>query len=135
MPVTRILEATALGMLIGTFTDWFFGGVLFHSKYQIEPQIWRAYVNPGAEHQRVAWAIAISVLTFGGFAWLYTILDLHSWPRSIGLAVFIWLISALPLLLTHALFIRLHPATTFAHSAGWLVKLLTASAASVLLIC
>jgi hypothetical protein len=134
MPVVQILEATLLGMLIGTFTDWYFGGVLFHSKYQTEPQIWRAYVNPAAENQRVAWAVATSILTFGGFALLYTTLGLHAWSSAIGLGVLIWIISALPLLLTQALFIRLHPATTFAHSAGWLVKLLVAAASSALLI-
>lgn len=91
-------------------------------------------MNPGAEKQRIAWAIAISLLTFGGFALLYTTLGLHRWSSAIGLAVLIWVISALPVLLTQALFIRLHPATTFAHSAGWLVKLVVASASSALLI-
>lgn len=134
MPVTQMLEATLLGVVIGTFTDWFFGGVLFHSKYQSTPQIWRAYVNPGAENSRIVWSIAVSVLTFGGFAWLYTLLAVHSWPGALGLAFLIWVISALPLLLTHGLFIRLHPLTTFAQAAGWLVKLLVASASSALLI-
>jgi len=134
MPITQILEATLLGVLIGSFTDWFFGGILFHSKYQSAPEIWRAAVNPAAENSRIAWSIAISILTFGGFALLYAILAVHSWPRAVGLAVLIWMICALPLLLTNGLFIRLHPLTTFAHSAGWLVKLVVASASSALLI-
>jgi len=134
MPVTQILEATLLGVVIGSFTDWFFAGVLFHSKYQSAPEIWRATANPGAENSRIAWSIAISILTFGGFAVLYTVLELHSWPGAIGLAVLIWVICALPLLVTNGLFIRLHPLTTFAHSAGWLVKLVVASASSALLI-
>jgi hypothetical protein len=35
----------------------------------------------------------------------------------------------LPLLITNALFIKLHPLTVVAHALGWLVKLLVAAAA------
>lgn len=132
--LAQILEATLLGTFIGAFTDWFFAGVLFHAKYQSAPQIWREHAKPGQENRRIAGSIAISILTFGGFAVLYALLDVHSWPRAMGLAVLVWVSCALPLLLTNGLFIRLHPAITFAHSAGWLVKLAVASGSAALLI-
>jgi hypothetical protein len=41
-----------------------------------------------------------------------------------------WIIAPLPLMITNALFIKLHPLNVVANSLGWLVKLLLAGAAA-----
>jgi len=50
------------------------------------------------------------------------------------LALAIWLVGPVPLLITNALFIKLHPAISTSFCVGWLVKLMVAAIAVSLIL-
>ena len=37
----RIFAASIVGAILGSIADWVFAGVLFHSRYQRHPEVWR----------------------------------------------------------------------------------------------
>jgi hypothetical protein len=62
-------------------------------------------------------------LSCGVFAYLAARLGLHSVASTFKLAVAVWLIGPLPLILTHAAFMKLHRVFVTSLATGWLVKL------------
>lgn len=125
----RLAAAIIAAGTVAMFADWFFGGVLFHSKYMAHPEIWRNIGKRPEENRAVAWSVVLTYVTCAAFVFVCRIFDVHGFARSLKLATFIWLIAPLPLLITNALYIKMHPLTVFAHSLGWLTKLLIAGAA------
>lgn len=125
----RLAAAIIAAGTVAMFADWFFGGVLFHSKYMAHPEIWRNIGKRAEENRAVAWSVVLTYVTCAAFVFVCRIFDVHGFARSLELAAFIWLIAPLPLLITNALFIKMHPLTVVAHSLGWLTKLLIAGAA------
>ena len=123
----RMALAIFLSGLAVSVTDWFFFGVLFHSKYLAYPEIWRQ--APGGEGKAVLWSILLGFVTCGAFVVTCSAFQMRGYAAAAGLAVAIWVIAPLPMLITTALFIKLHPLTVVAHALGWLVKLLVAAAA------
>lgn len=123
----RMALAIFLSGLAVSLTDWFFFGVLFHDKYLAYPEIWRDAA--GGEGKAVAWSILLGFVTCGAFVVACSALQVHGYAAAMRLAGAIWAIAPLPLLITNALFIKLHPLTVVAHALGWLVKLLVAAAA------
>jgi len=118
------LAAAVVSIILTSLSDWLFGGILFHTKYRTYPEIWR---NPGGgkgENQAVTWSVLLGVLSCVVFIYLTVWLNALSWERALGLAVGVWLLAPLPLLVTNALFIKLHPLNTLSNALGWLVKLL-----------
>ena len=73
-----------------------------------------------------------ALLHLRGLTLLCARLNLHSYSATLKLAVAIWLVGPLPLLITNALFTKLHPAITASYSLGWLVKLVVAAVAVAL---
>jgi len=123
----RMALAIFLSGLAVSITDWFFFGVLFHSKYFAYPEIWRQ--APGGEGKSVVWSILLGFVTCGAFVFACSAFQVRGYAAAASLAVAIWAIAPLPLLITNALYIKLHPLTVVAHALGWLVKLLVAAAA------
>ena len=121
----HIALAIFLSGLAVSMTDWFFFGVLFHDKYLAYPEIWRGSVAGGAEGKAVALSILLGFVTCGTF--VLACAALHAPP--IPFAVAVWLMAPLPIVISNALFIKLHPLTVVAHALGWLMKLLVAAAA------
>jgi hypothetical protein len=124
---SHIALAILLSGLAVSMTDWFFFGVLFHDKYLAHPEIWRP--GPGGEGKAVVWSILLGFVTCGAFVVACSSFQVRGYAAAAGFAVAIWAIVPLPLLITNALFIKLHPLTVVAHALGWLVKLLVAAAA------
>ena len=62
-----LLWAILAGAILGSLADWLFAGVLFHRRYNIHPEIWRATSN---ETRRVILAQLTALLTAGAFVWL-----------------------------------------------------------------
>ncbi|MBU6469350.1 MAG: hypothetical protein KGL00_08030 [Gammaproteobacteria bacterium] len=122
------IGAAVVAIIVTSLTDWFFGGVLFHEKYKNYPEIWR---NSGkGECLAITWSVLLGVLTCVIFIYLAVRLDALSWGRALGLAFGIWLLAPLPLLVTNALFIKIHPVNTLSNVTGWLVKLFICAAAA-----
>lgn len=118
-----------VAVVVATFatslTDWYFMGVLFHDKYLTHPEIWRS--SPGdqkAERLAIALSTLVGLFSCAIFIHLCQHLNLLDWHPVIAFALGSWLAVALPLILTNALFIKLHPLNTLAMALGWLVRLL-----------
>ena len=124
----HLVWAALIGAVLGSLADWLFAGVLFHSRYQLHPEVWRP--GAGAVRSRIVLAQALALVTSAAFvalAWKTRETELMP---ALKLAAMIWLIGPLPLLLANGLFIKIDPLVTASHAAGWLVKLLLIAAAT-----
>jgi Protein of unknown function (DUF1761) len=114
---------TVLAATIGTaLTDWFFFGVLFHDRYLAHPEVWRG--QPGKpEGKRIALSTVMGAITCAAFTFVCVRLGLQAMPVALKLALAVWVIAPLPLIVTNALWMKLHPSIAVSHSLGWLAKL------------
>ncbi|HUJ83567.1 MAG TPA: hypothetical protein VLW83_16895 [Candidatus Acidoferrales bacterium] len=126
-----LLAVLAAG-IISSFTDWFFGGILFHDKYLAYPEVWRRSLAK-SEAPAVAWSIVLGFLTAAAFIFVCAVFHVRGYAGTLKLAMLCWLMIPVPLLITNALFIKLHPLVVVSHSLGWLTKLVVAALAAVLL--
>jgi len=125
---------TALGSgIVSSLTDWFFMGDWLYKRYDKHSEIWR-YSRGEGESKAIAWASPFPFLTCAFFALICHRLQLHQYSSALKLALAVWLMCPLPLIVTNALFIKVEPAIAAAHSLGWLVKLILAAAATVLVL-
>ena len=121
-PTWLIISIVAAGFLC-SLTDWFFSGFLFHEKYLVYPQTWRG--EPGQpETNRILMSTLLGFVTCAGFICLAARLSLTAPVPAVKLAIALWIIAPLPLIVTNALWIKMHPMTALAHSLGWLAKLI-----------
>ena len=130
MNLGRLALAILLSGFLASFTDWFFGGYLFHKQYMTHPEIWRN--KPGdkaAEKRAVLWSVTLGFLTCAAFIFACLVFRIRGYFAPIHFALFIWLIAPVPLLITNALFIKMHPLNVVSHSLGWLAKLILAALA------
>jgi hypothetical protein len=118
------LAAVITAAVLSSFSDWFFGGILFHEKYRAYPEIWRNSGTGRRESLAIAWSTLLGVLTCAIFIYLAAQLNILGWMQLLGLAFGVWLLAPLPMLITHGLFIKIHPLNTLSNALGWLVKLL-----------
>ena len=126
----HLIWATLLGGVLGSLADWLFAGVLFHNRYLVYPEVWRA----GNQRMRIIGAQILAFVTAAAFvalAWKLHQVDMRG---AVKLAVMIWLIGPLPLLVANAFFIKIDHLVTASHAAGWLAKLLLIAAATALLL-
>jgi hypothetical protein len=115
---------------VSSLTDWLFMGDLLYGRYNKYPEIWRHAGGKG-ESRAIAWASPLPFLTYTVFTFVCARLHLYTPRGTLELALAVWLIGPLPLIVTHALFIKLQAAIAAAYSVGWLVKLLVAGVAVV----
>jgi len=124
----NLLWAVLAGAVLGSLADWLFAGIIFHERYKLHPEVWRAGVETGGKG-RILLAQALALVTAAGFTALAVKLGQTDWTGAPKLGAMIWLIGPLPLLLANALFIKIDPLVTASHAAGWLAKLLLCGAA------
>jgi Protein of unknown function (DUF1761) len=115
-----------------SFTDWFFMGFLFHEKYLTYPEIWWRPKGGEGETSAIAISSVVSLLTPLCLVALFAHFHISSYAGAINAALLVWGASAVPLLITNALFIKFHPLTVAAHALGWFAKFLIAGLATVL---
>jgi hypothetical protein len=133
MNIAHFAEAVLAATIVSSFTDWFFFGVLFHSRYQAYPEVWRSEFSGTNEWKAIAMATALSIFMSGTFMCLVHKLGLHGFLQPVKLALAIWMIAVLPITVTNFIFIKLHPGVLLSHLLGWLVRL-TVFAASFAMI-
>jgi len=129
----RMALAVVAAGIASSLTDWFFLGVLFHDKYLLTPELWRSGPG-GTETKRIIWSTVIATISCALFIVLCAGLNFHSYSATLKLAVAVWLIGSLPIVLTSHLFIKLNWALALSHSVGYLVRLLVAAIAYVLIV-
>lgn len=120
-----LLAVTASG-IAGSFADWLFAGVLFHDKYMADPQVWRPTLRQN-DTGPIAWSMVLGFLTYAAFMAACVMFKIHGYRFDLQLAVLLWLMIPVPLTITNALFIKLHPLIVVSHSLGWLAKLVVAA--------
>ncbi len=123
MNVAHFAEAMLAATILSSFTDWFFFGVLFHSRYQAYPEVWRSEFSGDKEWKAILMATVLSIFMAGTFLFLVHGLGLHGFLRPLKLALAIWVIAVVPITVTNFIFIKLHPGVLVSHSLGWLVRL------------
>ena len=94
----------------------------------------RRYPHGHGEIKAIAWYTPLPFVTCDAFTLLCARRNFHLYSATVKLALAIWLAGPLPLLITNALFIKLHSAITASYSLGWLVKLVVAAVAVTLIL-
>src|SRR5882672_2945062 len=122
MQWTRFLLAVLVAGIVISLTDWFFFGVLFHEYYNAYPEVWRS--SQGGT--RAVW-IAVGFFTCAVFIYACLRLKLFHYAATFRLALWMWLGLALPIIVTNAFFMKLHPLIVVTHSLGWLARLAVAA--------
>lgn len=113
------LAAVITAAILGSLSDWFFGGILFHEEYRAHPEIWRTSGGK-SEGLAIVWSTLLGVVTYTVFIYLAARLNTLGWLPVLGLAFGVWLLAPLPLLITNALFIKIHSLNSSPMSPdGW----------------
>jgi hypothetical protein len=133
MNIWHAVIAIVLSGIAVSLADWFFGGVLFHSKYMAHPEIWRRGSGV-SENKAIAWSIVLGFFSCAIFVVVYALFEAKGYAQAFAFALAVWLIAPLPLLITNWLFIKMHPLTVVAHSLGWLAKLCAMAAITASLV-
>jgi hypothetical protein len=123
MNIAHFAEAVLAATIVSSLTDWVFFGVLFHSRYQEYPEVWRSEFSGKNEWKAIMMATVLSVFMAGTFLFLVHRLGLHGFLQPLELALAIWVIAVVPITVTNFIFIKLHPAILVSHALGWLVRL------------
>jgi len=105
-------------------------GVLFHDRYNRYPDTWWPRSGPGAERGAIIWSSALGFVTAAAVALLCAFAGVHDIKG--GLIVAALAAAAGPLVIspTNGMWIKIDPAVTFAHTAGYVVRFLIAGAAA-----
>lgn len=127
---TRFLLAVFAAGFVSSLTDWFFGGVLFHSKYSVYPEVWRPSIAKN-ETSAVTWSVVLGFVTSAAFLLSCVVFHVHGYGETLKLAALCWLMVPVPVWITNGLFIKLHPLVVVSNSLGWLAKLAVAALAAV----
>jgi hypothetical protein len=122
MDWTRFALAVLIAGIVVSFSDWLFMGVLYHDRYNDNPEIWRK-PHGGHETGGVILSTVLAFVTCAVFAVLCGWLHLHTYLATLGLALALWLVGPLPLISTNAVFIKLYPGVSISHATGWLARL------------
>ena len=114
-------------------TDWLFMGSDFlYKRFDRAPEIWRFRGGQG-ESKAIAWSSPLPFVTCAVFDLLCVHLRLISCHATFGFAVTLWLAVAVPMLISNAIWTKLSAPITAWYAVGWLVKLLVAAVALVLI--
>ena len=115
------ISAIIVSAILVGLADWFFGGILFHDKYQAYPEVWR----PRETNQyAIIVAQVLAVVSAIAFVVMASKLEQTDFSEAFTLAFWIWLIGPVPIYLTNYSFMKIHWQIIGAQLTGWLVKLL-----------
>ncbi|MCU1283698.1 MAG: hypothetical protein JWO13_48 [Acidobacteriales bacterium] len=122
--------ATLVAAVVSSITDWFFFGVLFHDKYLAHPEVWRKKAGD-SEAKSILLSTILGTFSCAAFIMLCAGLRFNEYSEAFKLAIMIWLVGALPIVLTTQVFIKLHPALAVTHSLGYFARLLISAVSYV----
>jgi len=125
-----LIGAVIAAGVLGSFSDWLFMGILFHSAYNTHPEIWKPGTREGKETGAIAWASAIGLVMGAAVIALCAIAGVDGVLGGLGVALLVWIAGPLPILVINGFFIKIDPKITFAHCLGYLVRLSIAGIAA-----
>ncbi|HUJ29767.1 MAG TPA: DUF1761 domain-containing protein [Candidatus Acidoferrum sp.] len=125
----HFLLALLVAGVAASFADWLFAGVLFHKKYLAHPEVWRPSLKQ-SDAGPIAWSTALGFVSVAAFLLCCDAFGIHGYSATLKFACLAWLMVPVPLTITNALFIKIHPLIVVSHSLGWLAKLVLAALAT-----
>ena len=123
MSTSHLILALVLSAVATNLTDWFFFGFLFHKKYLVYPEVWWRPRGGAGETKAIVWSSLLSLLSVAGFIFACSVFSIRGYRPAFELAALIWLMAPLPMTITNALFVKMHPAIVFTHCLGWFARL------------
>jgi hypothetical protein len=125
-----IIAAIAIAGTLGTFTDWLFMGILFHDVYNKYPEVWWPGIREGKDNRRgIIVASVLGYLMTAGVVLLCVMANVHTIIGGLEVAFLAWLAGPLVPIVVNGFFIKLDPKITFAHTMGYLARLVLAGVA------
>lgn len=125
-----LIAAIIAAGILGSFTDWLFMGVLFHSAYNTYPEIWKPGIREGKEMGAIVWSSLLGFIMGAAVIALCAMAGVGNVWSGLGVGLLVWIAGPLVILVINGLFIKIDPKITFAHCLGYLVRLLIAGAAA-----
>jgi hypothetical protein len=123
---THFLLAVLVAGIAASFADWLFAGALFHKKYLAYPEVWRPALMQGRDAGPIAWSMALGFVSVAAFMAACVKFEIYGYGATLAFALLVWLMVPLPLIITNALFMKIHPLIVVSHSLGWVAKLVIA---------
>jgi hypothetical protein len=107
-----------------SLSDWYFFGVLFHSRYLKTPGVWKAYRDRKDEQNSLVMAQAVLTVSTLVFILVCAHQGWVSAGTSIPAAIILWVMVPLPLIVVNAIYIPMDRWLVVSHSLGWLARLI-----------
>jgi hypothetical protein len=123
-----VLIAVFAAGTISTFTDWLFMGVLFHDRYQRHPETW--WPRAGNETMPIVYSSALGYVTAAATIALCAMTGVDGVWSGVKVAFIAWLAGSFVQVATTHIWIRIDPAVSLAHGAGYLARFLIAGIAA-----
>jgi hypothetical protein len=120
----RLAAVAASAGVLTTFTDWMLAGDWIQKRFK-DPEIWRK----SGGILSVLFATLLPFISCAAFALLAWKLEVVGVRNCVKLALAIWVIGPLPLILSGAIFLKLHRMFVAMYAASWLVKLVIVAVA------
>jgi len=124
----HIAEASVLAIILASFTDWYFFGILFHNRYHSTPGVWKQYKDKKDEMRSISISMLYQSITSVVFIIACSYLQVNTLVPAMIAALVVWVMVPLPLLLSYGVFIRMDRLIIVSHSLGWLARLLITAA-------
>jgi hypothetical protein len=125
-----IVFAILVAGTIASFTDWLFMGVLFADRYKKYPETWWPRATKAEETTPILWSTALGYITTAAVILLCVIAGVHDYKGALIVAALAAAAGPLVISPTTGLWVRIDPAVTAAHTAGYIVRFLIAGVAA-----
>jgi len=123
-----VLAAVFAAGTVSTFTDWFFMGVLFHDRYQRYPETW--WPRQKSDTMPIVYSSALGYITAAAVIALCALAGVDGVRSGIEVAFLAWLAGAFVQVATTHIWVRIDPAVSLVHGAGYLARFLIAGIAA-----
>lgn len=129
-----MVAAVLIAGTLATFTDWLFMGVLFHSRYNLHPEIWREGIREGKERGAILLSSAFCYVTAAITIGLCELAGAHDIKSTLIVGALAWAAGPLGVVVANGLFVKFDPLVSTMHALGYLARFaIAAVAASIVL--
>ena len=125
-----IIFAILVAGTVSSFTDWLFMGVLFADRYKKHPDTWWPRATQAEETMPIIWSSALGYITAAAVILLCIIAGVHGYKGALIVAALAAAAGPLVIAPTNALWVRIDPLVTVAHTVGYIVRFLIAGLAA-----
>src|ERR1700733_5271857 len=108
-----ILAAVLAAGLIGSFTDWYFMGVLFHDRYARFPETW--WPRASNETMPILYSTALGFVTAAAVIALCALAGVNGIASGLKVAFIAWLAGSFVQVATTYLWVRIDAKVSVAH--------------------